>query len=129
MNKPDSAYYLSHFTTIRDSIEEANHPDLIQSAENNYLTDNIIKKKNNNLIVGLGFILFLSSITFLITISTHKIKLKNHERAKEKEIKKYTEETNELQRKLAIYAKEKERQAIKLSQTEATQKLSSKQNC
>ena len=89
---------------------------------NNYLTDNIIKKKNNNLIVGLGFILFLSSITFLITISTHKIKLKNHERAKEKEIKKYTEETNELQRKLAIYAKEKERQAIKLSQTEATQK-------
>ena len=95
MNKPDSAYYLSHFTTIRDSIEEANHPDLIQSAENNYLTDNIIKKKNNNLIVGLGFILFLSSITFLITISTHKIKLKNHERAKEKEIKKYTEETND----------------------------------
>lgn len=128
LNKPDSAYYLSHFTTIRDSIEEANHPDLIQSAENNYLTDNIIKKKNNNLIVGLGFILFLSSITFLITISTHKIKLKNHERAKEKEIKKYTEETNELQRKLAIYAKEKERQAIKLSQTEATQKLSLIQN-
>ena len=87
LNNSDTAYYLSHFTTLRDSIEEISHPDLIQSAEYSYFTDNIITEQKNNLIFWIGFVLFLSSVVFLVTISMHKIKLRNIEKNRREEIK------------------------------------------
>ena len=87
LNNSDTAYYLSHFTTLRDSIEEISHPDLIQSAEYSYFTDNIITEQKNNLIFWIGFVLFLSSVVFLVTISMHKIKLRNIEKNRREEKK------------------------------------------
>ena len=128
LNNSDTAYYLSHFTTLRDSIEEISHPDLIQSAEYSYFTDNIITEQKNNLIFWIGFVLFLSSVVFLVTISMHKIKLRNIEKNRREEIKKLVKEMNRLHRKLAIHIKEKEKQTAKLSQVETMQKLSLIQN-
>lgn len=128
LNKPDTTYYLSYFTILRDSIEEISHPDLIQSAEHRYLTDDIIREKKNNQMFWLGFVLSLSFILLGVIISVHKIKLRNAVRDRKEGMERLVEEMNELHRELALHVEEKRRRTVELSQIETMQKLSLIQN-